>query len=576
MASFLPYHEPSIRTILINGSFLLTLNWINYILDSTVYCGLIGQIFIGVAWGTPAGKWLTEEAEHTIVQLGYLGLILLVYEGGLSTSFSALKANLLLSTSVALTGILMPIALSFLLVPIAKATHLQAFAAGAALCSTSLGTTFTVLSTSGLTNSRLGVVLTSAAMMDDVVGLVMVQVISNLGNSSSSGRDALEATDVIRPIAVSIGFAVLIPLACRWIVKPLTEFLNRKRMERRDGFANRILRLEHTPLILHLLILLAFVAAGSYAGTSNLFTAYIAGACIGWWDTEVGHCTTSPPSSQSTIENEPGAQAIKTSNKSDQLEDRSKRTGQAIYSIYLSHAVDRILKPFFFASIGFSIPISRMFDGPVIWRGIVYSILMAFAKIVCGLWLVRMSMPPAIPRILRRLNGALPKISHDWWPWKKNSNTAKSRSKPLKPPASPSLAITRKKRKSDDSPKQPTQAESSPEVEVSPRPNDHTSPDPPKPLSLYPAGILGCAMVARGEIGFLISSLADSRAIFSNSEGGDGESDQIFLIIIWAIMVCTIVGPLSVGLLVKRVKRLDSGHQNGGGANGPLGVWGVK
>ena len=90
--------------------------------------------------------------------------------GGLLTSFKALKANLLLSAGVALTGIALPIALSFCLLPLTGATLLEAFAAGAALCSTSLGTTFTVLSTSGLVATRLGVVLSSAAMMDDVVG----------------------------------------------------------------------------------------------------------------------------------------------------------------------------------------------------------------------------------------------------------------------------------------------------------------------------------------------------------------------------------------------------------------------
>src|SRR5688500_14323111 len=110
--------------------------------------------------------------------------------------------------------------LSFLLAPLVGASSLQAFAAGAALCSTSLGTTFTLLATSGLSSTRLGVVLTSAAMMDDVVGLIMVQVISNLGSSSS-----LAAVTVIRPVFVSLAFATLLPVACRFIVLPITKAL---------------------------------------------------------------------------------------------------------------------------------------------------------------------------------------------------------------------------------------------------------------------------------------------------------------------------------------------------------------
>lgn len=81
-----------------------------------------------------------------------------------------MKANLTLASGVAATGIALPIGLSYVLLLLADATPLQAFAAGAALCSTSLGTTFTVMQTSGLSTTRMGVVLTTAAMLDDVVG----------------------------------------------------------------------------------------------------------------------------------------------------------------------------------------------------------------------------------------------------------------------------------------------------------------------------------------------------------------------------------------------------------------------
>jgi hypothetical protein len=80
-APSLPYHEPGIVTILIQSSFLLLLNLVNSVLDRLVYCGLLGQVLVGIAWGTPGAKWLSNEAEEVIVQLGYIGLILLVYEG---------------------------------------------------------------------------------------------------------------------------------------------------------------------------------------------------------------------------------------------------------------------------------------------------------------------------------------------------------------------------------------------------------------------------------------------------------------------------------------------------------------
>ena len=212
----LPYQEPPIKIILILSSLLILLNAINHTLDRLIYCGLIGQVLISVAFRTPGAAWLDKDTEQIIIQLGYLGLILLVYEGGLNTNFRSLKGNLGLSVLVALTGICLPIAFAFCLRSLASATLLQAFAAGAALCSTSLGTTFTILNTSGLTNTRLGTVLTSAAMMDDVVGLVLVQVISKLGSGSSS----IHPVTVMRPIAVSIGLVLCVVLTCRCLPDP--------------------------------------------------------------------------------------------------------------------------------------------------------------------------------------------------------------------------------------------------------------------------------------------------------------------------------------------------------------------
>lgn len=81
MAASLPYHEPSITEILTLSSFLLALNAVNAFLDKTLYCGLVGQVLLGVTWGTPGGGWLSADVERAVVQLGYVGLVLIVFEG---------------------------------------------------------------------------------------------------------------------------------------------------------------------------------------------------------------------------------------------------------------------------------------------------------------------------------------------------------------------------------------------------------------------------------------------------------------------------------------------------------------
>jgi hypothetical protein len=96
----------------------------------------------------------------------------------------------------------------------------------------------------------------------------------------------------------------------------------------------------------------------------------------------------------------------------------------------------------------------------------------------------------------------------------------------------------------------------------------------PKPQSLYPSLMLGSAMVARGEIGFLISSLAESNGVFGTVEGG-GSSDM-FLVATWAILLCTIIGPVSIGAMVNRVRKLQKARATDTAKPDPLGGWGVE
>lgn len=267
--------------------------------------------------------------------------------GGLSTSLKSLKANIWLSIAVAITGISVPLGLSVVLQELTNATPIQCFAAGASLCSTSLGTTFTVLGTSGLMKSRLGVVLTSAAMMDDVVGLVLVQVISNLGQTDGS----ITATTIVRPLLVSVAFVAVSPLICVAVAKPITKWFNGVRRHHPAGLVQKTLRTTEAAFLIHTLILLGYVTAASYAGTSMLFAAYIAGASISWWDSEVEHVTDS-------FDNKSAPDATVGDNNTSVLQENEAlpdvsssgpvSSGMQIYDRFYSPAVNRILKPLFF------------------------------------------------------------------------------------------------------------------------------------------------------------------------------------------------------------------------------------
>lgn len=216
-------------------------------------------------------------------------------------------------------------------------------------------------------------------MMDDVVGLVMVQVISNIGETS----DSFSAVTVVRPLAVSFGLAIAVPLACRLVAKPLTTWLNGARKSCPNGALNKLCQGTHTAFIIHTLVLTTLVTGATYAGTSNLFAAYLAGASISWWDSEVPHLDSakvgcSPESPSSPVEHGTSAGGTGSPNPSlrdevgpitegeaaegtmipKEQSDTITNSGISVYHRYYATAVQRILQPFFFVG---HFPILRLF-----------------------------------------------------------------------------------------------------------------------------------------------------------------------------------------------------------------------
>ncbi|KAF5018637.1 hypothetical protein F66182_9387 [Fusarium sp. NRRL 66182] len=561
MEASLSYHEPSITVISILSGFLLLLNLVNHGLDRIAYCGLIGQIALGIAWATPGAKWLSRDIENAVMALGYIGLILIVFEGGLSTSFKSLMANIGLSSAVAATGIILPIGLSFATMSMLNAAPLQAFAAGAALCSTSLGTTFTILGTSGLSSTRLGVVLTSAAMMDDVVGLIMVQVISNLG-----GGDSFDAATVVRPVMVSLAFAIVVPVLCKFIVAPFTIRLNSLREANPSAKVSKLLGLRQIAFAIHTAYLLGIVIGATFAGTSSLLAAYIAGATISWWDSEVPHLQVQPSASQSSASTEAANTRNSTAEAISTLEPSMEGgSGLEIYHHYYEAAVE---PDTIHASVGFSIPITKLFSGPIVWRGLIYTVLMTIAKLACGLWLISFTEPfRGFAQLIHKFTPKLKRNPKVLVPGAQCTDNPSSS-------ASPDRDGTIQQTEAHDAvslgPLGDADApQSSPQMR-------NSTPKPENPLSLYPACIVGIGMVARGEIGYLISALAESRGIFGRPS--NGQPSELFLIVTWAITLCTVIGPISVGLVVSRVRQLESGSRTarGEGKRNVLGAWGVS
>lgn len=68
----------SILTLISFFFFLAIAEWIS---DKIISAGLIGQIIVGLIYGSPIGNILAVDWQETFLALGYIGLILIIFEG---------------------------------------------------------------------------------------------------------------------------------------------------------------------------------------------------------------------------------------------------------------------------------------------------------------------------------------------------------------------------------------------------------------------------------------------------------------------------------------------------------------
>lgn len=293
--------------------------------------------------------------------IGYVGLILIIFEGGFTTRMDLLKKNFSLSFVAATVGVICPMGLSHLLLYLGfDFGAVKTFIISAALSTTSLGTTFAVIGGASksidLSQTRVGTVLISAAVFKDVSDLVMSSVISELGVLETSA-DVNLGWLIGRPILASILMTASIPLASKYTLASLF----RRYME------NRFAQYDHVSNVgLMVLVLSAFISIAAYSGTSVLFGAFLAGSFLTYLSSK----------------HPEGPFVVLTRGEGEQNDDKSP-TFVHTFELYCSDVQRYLMEPLFFSSIGFAIPFLDLWDEHTVWRGVLFGVLMLFTK-VCG------------------------------------------------------------------------------------------------------------------------------------------------------------------------------------------------
>ncbi|MEO8348116.1 MAG: cation:proton antiporter [Acidobacteriota bacterium] len=153
---------------------------------------VLGELLVGILLG-PSLLGLVP-LSGGILLVAEIGVLLLLFEVGLETDLDELVRVGGAAMAVAIVGMVLPFAGGYLVTRAAGFGTLTAIFVGAALTATSIGITSRVLSELKMLASREGQIILGAAVADDILGLVVLAVVSQIAATGSvSVGDALKA-----------------------------------------------------------------------------------------------------------------------------------------------------------------------------------------------------------------------------------------------------------------------------------------------------------------------------------------------------------------------------------------------
>ena len=160
--------------------------------------GLVGQIVAGIVIGPGVLHWL--QPTDFLAALAELGVLFLLFRVGLEVKPSELLRVGRTALLVGVLGVAAPFVAGFALLSLWGGSKIEAVFTGAALVATSVGITAQVLAAKGLLQEKASRIIMAAAIIDDVLGLLILALVSSVAKGTVNLLELLLTAVVARRI----------------------------------------------------------------------------------------------------------------------------------------------------------------------------------------------------------------------------------------------------------------------------------------------------------------------------------------------------------------------------------------
>lgn len=221
---------------------------------------VVGELIAGVVIGPSVLNWV--QPNEFLSVFSELGVLFLLFQVGLELKdFKLLRVGWD-ALAVAVLGVMLPFIVGRQIMLALGYPQLEAAFVGASMVATSVGITAKVLGDMGLLNKRASKIILAAAIIDDVLGLIVLAVVSSLAkggvNYIELGLTALFA----------IGFTVLV---AHFGTRTLEKWVPR---------IDRRMNSSQSQFILSILLLFGLSVLASRAGVAAIIGAFLAGLAL--------------------------------------------------------------------------------------------------------------------------------------------------------------------------------------------------------------------------------------------------------------------------------------------------------
>ncbi|PAD20057.1 cation:proton antiporter [Terribacillus saccharophilus] len=219
---------------------------------------VLGELLAGVILGPAVLGWIQQTS--FIHEFSEIGVLVLMFIAGLETDLQQLKENWKSAFAVAVLGVIFPFIGGYSLALAFGMSQGHALFLALLFCATSVSISVQALKEMNKLNSREGTTILGAAVVDDILVVVLLAVLmSVLGTGESVSLGALIGKKVL--------FFGVIIVACIWLI-PLAMKL----------FAR--FKVSETIVSAGIILALVFSYFAEYMGVAGIIGAFAAGIAI--------------------------------------------------------------------------------------------------------------------------------------------------------------------------------------------------------------------------------------------------------------------------------------------------------